>query len=49
MVPAAKDGSWRKALGSFWINDREPFLLGTLTESGLCTEEVVQLLLVLEP
>jgi hypothetical protein len=32
-----------------WINDREPFLLGTLTESDICTEEVVQLLLVLEP
>src|SRR5215475_10044529 len=39
----------QQTLWLFWVNDREPFLLGSLAQSGIRTEEVVKLLLTFEP
>jgi hypothetical protein len=39
----------RQRLWLFRVNDREPFLLGRLAQSGIRTEEVVKLLLAFEP
>ena len=39
----------RQGLRIFRVNDREPFLLGSLAQPGIRTEEVVKLLLAFEP
>jgi hypothetical protein len=39
----------QQMLWLFRVNDRDPFLLGCLAQSGIRTEEVVKLLLVFEP
>jgi hypothetical protein len=39
----------QQRLWLFRVNDREPFLLGRLAQSGIRTEEVVKLLLAFEP
>jgi len=46
---AAKNASQGEKLWHFWVNDREPFLLSSITQFGIRTEEVVKLLLVPEP
>ena len=39
----------QQRLWFFRVNDREPFLLGSLAQSGIRTEEIVKLLLAFEP